>query len=362
MLIAAIENFVLFSTVFAFAGFGIALVVRHVAVKELWRLRTDSAARIYTSAIVAPPLAALWVVAAAFLPRLWLSPEAFEAAHSAPYHQLHLFGELTVALQPSLSYALGLFVFVIGGFAVWSHAAGAWRVSSVIKRLDMNAAAPPEEQVALVNDIASQRGLAVGLVMTDYPLSFVWGFRRSKLILSSGLLRTLTSQELTGVLEHEAAHHARRDNVLKLLLSICSYTSLTFPLTRRVLRWRATEVEAICDEAAVASTCAPLELAEALVKLRRQTIVGYAASEPTATNAIISGFVSGNSLTFEYRVGRLLSLLDSSTPRPLESRRRYATKLGAIFLTTSLLTLLGISAFAPLSIHHAVEALIEILK
>jgi Zn-dependent protease with chaperone function len=362
MLIAALENFVLFSTVFAVAGFGVAWVVRHVTAKESWRLRTDSAARIYTSAIVAPPLAALWLVAAAFLPRLWLSPEAFEAAHSAPYHQLHLFGKLTVALEPTLSYALGLFVIVIGVFAICSHAAGAWRVGSVIKRLDMNAAAPPEDQVALVNDIASQRGLAVGLVMTDYPLSFVWGFHRSKLILSSGLLRTLTSKELRGVLEHEAAHHTRRDNVLKLLLSLCSYTSVVFPLSRLILKWRATEVEAICDDAAVARTCAPLELAEALVKLRRQTIIGYAAPEPTATSAITSGFLSGNSLTFEYRVGRLLSLLDS-TPETTESRNQsYVKKLVPFFVTVSLLTLLGISTFAPLSVHHGAETLIEILK
>jgi len=176
VLIAAIENFVLFSTVFALAGFLLALAVRYVTVKELWRRRSDSTARLYTSAIVAPPLTALWLVAAVFLPRLWLSPEAFEAAHSAPYHQLHLLGELTVALEPTLAYALALFVIVIALFAVWSNVAGSWRVGRVVKRLEMNAAAPPADQVALVSDIAAERGLAVGLVMTDYPLSFVWGF------------------------------------------------------------------------------------------------------------------------------------------------------------------------------------------
>lgn len=34
-------------------------------------------------------------------------------------------------------------------------------------------------------------GFQVGLVMSDYPFSFVWGFTRSKLIVSTGLLRTL---------------------------------------------------------------------------------------------------------------------------------------------------------------------------
>lgn len=362
MLIAAIENFVLFSTVFALAGFVVAWAVRHVTAKELWRLRADSTARIYTSAVVTPPLAALWLVAAVFLPRLWLTSETFEAAHSAPYHQLHLLGELTVALEPTLSYALALFVIVISVFSVWSNAVGSWRVGNVIKRLDLNAAAPPAEQVALVNDIAAQRTLAVGLVMTDYPLSFVWGFRRSKLILSSGLLRALTAKELTGVLEHEAEHHARRDNLFKLLLSLCTYTSLVFPLSRMILRWRDAEVEVVCDEAAVARTCAPLELAEALVKLRRQTISGFIALEPASTSAVVSGFVSGNALTFEYRVSRLLSLVDSIPDFAERRIHRYTKKATAFFIAASLVTLLGISVFAPLSVHHAAEALIDILK
>ena len=362
MLITAIENFVLFSTVFALAGFVLALTVRQATAKELWRPRAASVARLYTSAIVTPPLAALWLVAAAFLPRLWLTPEAFEAAHSAPYHQVHLVGELTIALEPTLSYALALFVIATSVFSVWSNAVGSWRVGNVIRRLDLNAAAPPTEQVALVNEIAAQRTLAVGLVMTDYPLSFVWGFRRSKVILSSGLLRTLTPRELTGVLEHEAEHHARRDNLFKLLLSLCTYTSLVFPLSRIVLRWRTTEVEVACDEAAVERTCAPLELAEALVKLRRQTIPGFIAPEPASTTAVVSGFVSGNALTFQYRVSRLLSLVDSIPNSPGPRIHGYAKKATASFITASLVALLGISVFAPLSVHHAAEALIDLLK
>jgi len=362
VLITAIENFVLFSTVFALASFVLALTARQATAKELWRPRADSVARLYTAAIVTPPLAALWLVAAAFLPRLWLTREAFEAAHSPPYHQLHLVGELTVAVEPTLSYALALFVIVISVFSVWSNAVGSWLVGNVIKRLDLNAAAPPPEQVALVNDIAAQRALAVGLVMTDYPLSFVWGFRRSKVIVSSGLLRTLTAKELTGVLEHEAEHHERRDNLFKLVLSLCTYTSLVFPLSRIILRWRATEVEVVCDEAAVARTGAPLELAEALVKLRRQTISGFLPSEPASTTAIVSGFVSANALTFQYRVTRLLSLVDS-IPDCAERRvHRYAKKATASFVAASLVTLLGISIFAPLSVHHAAEAFIQILK
>src|SRR5687767_11817922 len=131
MVIAVIENFVLFSTVFALVGFVLALAVRHLAATGSCRHSPDNAARLYTSALVLPPIASLWLVASAFLPRLWLTPEAFEAAHSTPYHQLHLLGELTIALEPTLSYAIALFLLVIAALALWSNAAGSWRVSRV---------------------------------------------------------------------------------------------------------------------------------------------------------------------------------------------------------------------------------------
>ena len=360
MTFAAIENFVLFSTVFSLAGFLVALYVRRATVKGSWRPQPDTAARLYTSAIVTPPLAALWLITAVFLPKLWLTAETFEAAHSAPYHQLHLLGELTISLEPSLSYALFLFVIITGIFAIWSNLVGTWRIGKVIGRLEMNAAAPPADKVALVTEIAAQRGLPVGLVMTDYPLSFVWGVRRSKLIISSGLLGTLTAQELAGVLEHESAHHTRRDNLFKLLLSLCTYTSLAFPLSRLILRLRATEVEAICDEEAVSRTSAPLELAEALIKLRRQTSAVNVV-EPTATSALVSGFHSGNVFTLEYRVNRLLSLCDS-IPDLTDQKQHRAKKATGFLIAAALLTLLGIFVFAPLSIHHVAETLIEILK
>lgn len=356
MLVTIVENFVLFSTAFALVGFALASLVRAGVERKYWRLRVDTVVRLYTATIVAPPLVALWVVGAAFLPRLWLTAQAFEAAHSAPYHQLHLLGELTIPLEPGLSYVLASFAIVAGAFAIWSNLVGSWRVRNLIKRLDMNASAPPAEQVEIVKDIAAKRGMTVGLVMTDYPISLVWGIRRSQLILSSGLLRSLTPEQLTGVLEHEAAHHHRRDNLLKFLLSLATYTSAAFPLSRLVLRWRATEVEVICDETAVAATSAPLDLAEALVKLRRQTIAA-----PASTSAMASGFVSGNSATFQYRIDRLLRLFDG-VPAVEGHQRCAANTSAAVLVAGSLLVLFVTSFFAPLSLHHGAEALIQILK
>lgn len=342
--------------------FAIALIIRQITIREIWRAPADALARFYTIALVIPPLASLWLVAAALLPRLWLTPEAFAAEHSAPLHQLHLLGELTVALEPALAYAMAIFVVVVAVLVCLSTFRGSWRLSRVIRQLDMRAVAPPPEHVMLVNEVARKSKLSVGLVMSDYPLSFVWGFRHSKLILSSGLLRTLTAGELTGVLEHEAAHHHRRDNLIKLLLSLCSYSSLAFPLSRSIVSWRATEVEIICDEIAAQRTSEPLEIAEALVKLRRQTMAGYVSSETVPTQAIASSFVSDSGLIFQRRVARLLVLVDAPVSASRHETQSYLARACAFLFASSLVTLSAILLFAPLSVHHAAEAFITIFK
>ncbi len=342
--------------------FALALTVRQLTRKEVFQPQAETLSRFYTAVLVIPPVASLWLVAAALLPRMWLTPEAFAAEHSAPLHQLHLLGELTVALEPALAYTMGLFVVLIAGVVALTNLRGTWHVSKVIRQLDVQAAEPPAEHIALVNDVARKAGLSVGLVMSDYPLAFIWGFRGSKLILSSGLLRTLTAAELRGVLEHEAAHHARRDNLVKLLLSVASYCSLAFPLSRLIIGWRGTEVEVLCDEVAAARTSEPLEIAEALVKLRRQTMTAGATSELAPTQAVASSFVSNSALTFERRVRRLLTLVDGPVWAPHIAPQSYATRTGILLLAFGVFTLSAMLLFAPLSVHHATEALIEIFK
>ena len=183
--------------------------------------------------------------------------------------------------------------------------------------------------------------------MSDYPLSFVWGFRRSKLVLSSGLLRILSPAELTGVLEHEAAHHSRRDNLIKLLLSLCSYSSLAFPLSRLVVSWRATEVEMICDEVAAERTSEPLEIAEALVKLRRETMAREISANQIAKPVIASSFVSNSAITFQRRVDRLLALVDSPLPQPTRQQLSFAVNAGVVLFAGSLLALSASSSVCP---------------
>ena len=348
LLISVVENFVLLSTIFALVSFAAAGIVKLVVRLQGRELRTITLIRAYTWALILPPVLALWIVAAAFLPEFWM-PDAFNAAHSTP-HELHLLGDLTAKVEPTLAYMMLLFAAGAGLFTAWSGWHSYMRVAQLISRLQMNAEPAEPHQVAKVEETAHRYGFQVGLVMSDYPFSFVWGFTSSKLIVSTGLLRTLNESELAGLLEHEAAHHERRDNLIKLALSFCTYASLAFVVTRQLLTWRGLEVERLCDEVAASRTKAPLDIAAALVKLRRRT-------SPTPVTA--SSFVAEDISSFHSRVSRLIDFEGdkaSITSEPV-SPRQIAIGFSLLFVGSLFIS----TYFFPLAFHRTVESLIQLL-
>lgn len=347
MLISVVENFVLLSTIFAVVSFALAGVAKLLVQRGSYELQTNTLVRVYTWALMLPPLLALWIVAAAFLPEFWM-PDAFNAAHSTP-HELHMLGDLTARVEPTLAYMMLLFAAGAGLFTAWSGWHSYMRVAQLITRLQMNAEPAEPHQIARVEETATRYGFQVGLVMSDYPFSFVWGFTRSKLIVSTGVLRTLNESELVGLLEHEAAHHQRRDNLIKLALSFCTYASLAFVLTRRVLTWRGLEVERLCDEVATSRTKAPLDIASALVKLRRGSL-------PTPVTA--SSFIAEDRSSFHSRVSRLIdSEGDNTSAIVSDNQVPVALAFGVIFLGS----LFASTYFFPLAFHRTVESLIQLL-
>ena len=348
LLISVVENFVLLSTIFAIVCFAIAGAAKLLVQRRSYALRANSLIRLYTWALILPPVLALWIVGAAFLPEFWM-PQAFNAAHGTP-HELHLLGDLTAKVEPTLAYMMLLFAAAAGLFTAWSGWHSYMRVAQLISRLQMNVEPAEPHQVARVKETAQRYGFQVGLVMSDHPFSFVWGFTRSKLIVSTGLLRTLNESELVGLLEHEAAHHVRRDNLIKLVLSFCAYSSLVFVLTRRLLTWRGLEVENLCDEVAASRTRAPLDIASALVKLRRRTA-------PTPVTA--SSFIADDVSSFQSRVARLIDSEGSNTPTSSGAvgGRQIAIGFSVLFAGS----LFASTYFFPLAFHRAVESLIQLL-
>src|SRR5215217_596700 len=336
---------------FAIAGFAVSCAVRVLVQYRVCELRTETLIRIHTWTLVLPPVLALWIVYATFLPEWWI-PEAFNAAHTTP-HDSHLLGNLTGRVEPTLGYMMLLFAAGAGLFAAWSAWQSYMRVGKLITRLQTSAEPAEPHQIALVEETARQYGFQVGLVMSNYPISFVWGFSRSQLVVSTGLLRTLSPEELAGLLEHEAAHHERRDNLIRLALSFCSYASLAFPFSRRLLQWRGLEVERLCDAIAASRTNSPLDIASALVKLRRRT---------SPAPLVASSFIAEDVSSFHSRVERLIESGDGKQFPNSSNVLRSRISSGVIFSVAFVGSLLISTYFFPLSFHRAAESLIRLLN
>lgn len=345
--LASVENFILLNTVLSVGSFCLTAFIRANYFVQLWHPRQR--ARLYASALLFPPLISAWLVLASFLPAMWLGGE-WQSEHE---HTSHLLNAFTLPLDPILGYLTLLFAILTALVAIYAALSAYFRINRVIRQLEIGAVPAQSEQVSHVAEICRQHGIEVGLVASDYPFSFVWGYLDSKLVVSTGLLNVLSKAELTSVLEHEAAHHARRDNLTKLALLMGRYLSPAFPLTGLQYRWWSEQVEMICDEIAVRRTQSPEELAGALVRLKRLTLV---TASPTAT----SGLFGDGKENFLRRVERVLSLTNNANP---EAGELAHSSLG-FAVTTSLafaLSLLLLFAVAPLAVHKILEEILRVL-
>lgn len=349
--LASIENFTLINGALSVVSFIVVWFVRRTERVRGWHPLMLS--RLYAAALVVPPVASAWLVIASFAPRAWIEPGRWAQEHQSQ-HTLHLLNALTVPLDPLLGYAALAFAFVAALVAAYAGASAYFRIGGVVRRLGVGSEPAAPERIKQVEDACKEHGIDVGLVVSSYPFSFVWGYLRSKLVVSTGLLNALTSRELGALLEHEAAHHARRDNVSKWLLTICRYASPAFPLTVRLYRWWNGQVEMICDEIAARRTSGPAEVAGALTRLKRLTLAGT----PLGRRSTESGFLGERGRNFEQRVMRVLSLRDEpeATGRTALTRSwfRFASLTG-LLVTLSLAVLFVVS---PLAVHRAIEAVL----
>ncbi|MBI4749319.1 MAG: M48 family metalloprotease [Acidobacteria bacterium] len=346
LLLAGIENFVLINTGLSGLVFFLIGIIRASGQLTTWHPLRQS--RLYASAMVFPAVFSGWLVLASLLPVGWMNRSQWATHHTEP-HTLHLLNALTSSFDPALEYSTFLFLVgatVIAGLvAVQAYV----RIGSLVRCLEIGGEPISTEQMEQVNHLCHQHGLEVGLVCSRRPFSFVWGYFKSKLIVSTGLLNSLTREELAALLHHEAAHHHRRDNLLKWLLTMCRYSSCAFPLTNVVYRWWSHSVEMICDEVAAERTH-PLEVAEALVKIKR-----LAGTLPMGPQAGQSAFFGDTAHHLEHRIHHLVGLLDSQE-RVSVARLSHSWTGSALWLTAMFgAVLVGVFAISPLAIHRLVE-------
>jgi beta-lactamase regulating signal transducer with metallopeptidase domain len=351
--LVGVENFILINTVLSVIGFGSARIFRPSKQILSWHPRMR--ARLYATAIIAPPVVSAWLVCASLLPAIWLGKGRWQQEHE-PAHTFHLLNAFTIPLDPTLGYATLIFATLAAVVAVYAALSAYFRIGRVIKQLEIGAAPAEAEQIRNVAETCQKQGIAVGLVASDYPFSFVWGYLDSKLVVSTGLLNALSAEELASVLEHETAHHARRDNLAKLTLTICRYLSPAFPLTSRLYRWWSEQVEMICDEIAACRTQAPMELAGALVRLKRLTL----SASPLTMRPAASGLFGDDKDNFERRVERILSLAEQADLPATGKLSRSCVGIAVMLGVTFALSLVTLFAVSPLAIHRAFETILHV--
>jgi Zn-dependent protease with chaperone function len=354
MIVAALENFVIFHTVLSAAAFLVMLAIRY----GWWRKGISSRFLIaaYTAALVVPPACAAWIVTAAFVPAWLAGVHGSEDSH-VPAASVHLIHEVSIAIEPFLGYAV--IAMAAGSFAltVLFTLTSCRRTAWAIRCLAVGVPPATDAHKVAVLDAASRRhGIEVTVLASDRPLSFVSGLGRPVVAVSSGTLRALSVDQLAGLVEHEVAHHERHDNRMSLALRLIGALSCAVPVTRALLRWRSEQVELVCDEIAASRTCAPLDIAEALVALRRAT-APTAAMWPLA----VASFVPDDRGAVARRVGRLLQLADKlpvAAPPSVCSSLRLGAATAAIFSAS----LVVLAASSPFAVHAAVESFLSLLR
>jgi Zn-dependent protease with chaperone function len=351
--LASIENFVLLNSSLSALAFGLAAGVRVMARSR--SLHPLSMARIYAAALVVPLAVSAWLVIGSLLPALWLGSDAWLEEHQRP-HTLHLLNALTASFDPALGYAAVLFMLFAAALMIYVAAGAYFRINRVVRCLEIGAEPAPPGRVEQVEVFCRKHGIDVGLVMSSYPFSFVWGHLRSKLVISTGLLNALTAEELSALLEHEAAHHTRRDNLLKWALTVCRYCSPVFLLTGLLYRWWGEQIEMVCDEVAARRTSAPAEVAGALVRMKRLTV----SVTTRGTRLAESGFFGERGHSFERRVMRVLSLGDQTVRDEAALLSRSWVRTAALAGGAFALTLVAFFLVSPLAIHRVLEAILHI--
>ncbi len=145
--------------------------------------------------------------------------------------------------------ALGLVLFVLVRLA-WGLQSSL-RAQALADRL-ADAAAPGEARV----------------LRADSPEAdcFSLGLTRPAIVVTDGLARALTAEELEAVLAHEQCHVTHGDLPVALLLRAVSDALIWLPTTHYFLHMARGVIERRCDEVAAAHTSRPA-LASALRKL-----------------------------------------------------------------------------------------------
>ena len=190
----------------------------------------------------------------------------------------------------------------------------------------------------------------------EFPVAAVVGLRRGRLFLADGLMRALSPEELDGVVAHEAAHCAARDNLKRLLLR-ASPDLLAWSGPGARLRQAFDEAaEREADDRACARV-SPLVLAGALLRVAALVPPG------PGLDAALVAFHRDGSLS--ERVRGLVAAHErtaASMPGPGQAARPMKRVLGAALAGAVLSGVVVAGSWSLPLVHGLLEFLVHLLS
>jgi Zn-dependent protease with chaperone function len=263
-------------------------------------------------------LAGLFVLGLCVPSYLWLEPAAASERVGALCAALAFFGAATWVLSLARSVH-SLFVSL--------------RHNRRCRRAGLETRIPGDSRALVVEDEA--------------PLLAMSGLFHPRLLISRGVLRTLSPDQLDAALSHEHAHRASRDNAKRLLLLLApDIFPFVRPLRSLERSWSKFTEWAADDRAASGDSHRALSLAAALVSVARM------GSSPRIPFLFTSLLACDRDLSD--RVNRLLRATPGSCARTSQALAFFP--IGRLLLTVCLAALL----LAP-SILSLVHELLELL-
>ena len=138
------------------------------------------------------------------------------------------------------------------------------------------------------------------IISNPVPIAITMGFVKPKIVLSTGLIKLLTDEELKAVVSHEIYHKNNNDPFKLFLLTLCASTIRYIP----ILKWFNEQYriiqEVLADEFAIRKQETSVHLGSALLKMLK---FGKQAKMPFA-------YASFADTSVNYRIEYMLNPLN----------------------------------------------------
>lgn len=285
-----------------------------LAATLLGRRERSTSPGLWLALRLAPALLSIAFVAILFLPSYW----QFEPREDVEGFDVTLTAFAIVALS-------------VAGWAI-ARGVTAWRRAARRTAEWMRAARP----LALPGT-----AIPAFAIDSETPVMALIGVFRPALLITRPVLETLTVEELSASVAHEAGHWRALDNLKRLAMRAAPDLLSITPVARAIERRWAAAAEHAADCSAGISGDARCALASALVKVARLMPPPVSIAEP------ISALVDGGDIT-----ARVTRLLDDPAPAPRAHTARWLPLVAAVAVAL---------AYAPLLrlVHGVTEVLVN---